>query len=77
MNATAAPVTLPTTGQGIYTEAARIRGLRRDGLNWREISEATGYTRVEAVRLAHGESQLMAAVATARFNELNYRTPPA
>lgn len=70
-------LTLPTTEQGIYTEATRIRELRRDGMTWREISETTGYTRVAAIRLAHGESQLMAAVATARFDELNYRIPPA
>lgn len=70
-------VTLPTTEQGIYTEATRIRALRRDGMSWREISETTGYSRVESIRLAHGESQLMAAVATARYDELNYRIPPA
>lgn len=74
---TSETVSLPTTEQGIYAEATRIRGLRRAGMSWRQISETTGYTRVEAIRLAHGESQLMAAVATARYDELNYRIPPA
>lgn len=67
----------PTTEHGIYVEATRVRGLRREGLSWREVSEATGYTRVEAIRLAHGESQLMAAVAASRYSEMNYRNPPA
>lgn len=67
---------LPTTAQGIYDEAARVRALRRRGLTWAEASAETGYTRVECIRLAHGESQLMTAIAVRHYNDINYRIPP-
>lgn len=66
---------LPTTEQEIFSEATRLRAMRRNGMTWREISEATAYTRTEAIRLVHGESQLLSEVAFQRYSDLNYRQP--
>lgn len=52
---------MPTTAQDIHDAARRLRGMRRRGLSWREISEQTGYSRVQALQLVHNVFALIDA----------------
>lgn len=44
---------MPTTAREIHDAAAVVRGLRRQGLTWKEVSARSGYSRVQALQLVH------------------------
>lgn len=52
---------MPTTAQDIQDAARYLRKLRRQGLTWREVSERTGYSRVQSLQLVHNVFALIDA----------------
>lgn len=53
------PRPMPTTVEGILEAASDIRRLRAAGHMWAHVSEITGYTRTDAIRLAHATFELI------------------
>lgn len=60
---------MPATPQQIHAASARVRGLRDKGLTWRQVSEETGYSRVQALQLVHNMFGLIDAATAARRAE--------
>lgn len=46
-------IPLPSTPGEIHDAAVLVQRLRAGGMSWREVSERTGYARVDAIQLAH------------------------
>ncbi|MGK3708922.1 hypothetical protein [Arthrobacter sp. IK3] len=44
---------LPSTPAEIHDAAGVVRGLRLRGMTWKAISEETGFSRVDSMRLVH------------------------
>jgi hypothetical protein len=64
------PPAFPTTEQAIHAASSEIIALRRQGATWRVVSERTGFTRMDAIRLGHGVFELIDALAAVRKAEL-------
>jgi hypothetical protein len=64
------PPVFPGTEHEIHAASSTILALRRHGMTWREVSERTGYSRMNAIRLGHGVFELLDALANIRKAEL-------
>lgn len=59
---------MPATAHDIHDAARHLRGLRDQGLTWKEIAEQTGYSRVQALQLVHNVFALIDATNNSAAN---------
>lgn len=63
---TSGPRLLPTAVEEIHSAAAEVRQLRAKGASWAAVSTATGFSRVNAIRLVHNLFELTDAATRGR-----------
>ena len=62
---------LPATAAEIHDAAVEVQRLRSGGLTWRQISEKTGFSRVDPLQLAHNLFNLTDAAYEASKHEIS------
>lgn len=63
---TTGPRDLPATVGEIHSAAEEVRTLRSNGASWAAVSTATGFSRVNAMRLVHNLFELTDAATRGR-----------
>lgn len=62
---------LPATAAEIHDAAVEVQRLRSRGLTWRQVSERTGFSRVDSLQLAHNLFRLTDAAYEAAKHDIS------